>query len=104
MLECKKCHISLSKNNAYKELGDLILLCASGAKNILGPMALIVCQQTVELIAGQLSEGLATKTATPTEKEESRPEGRLPSPDKSGLCGGADGIRTRDLRRDRPAF
>src|SRR6266404_3507895 len=61
-------------------------------------------QQTVELIAGQLSEGLATKTATPTEDDESHPEGWLPSPGFPGFSGGADGIRTRDLRRDRPAF
>jgi hypothetical protein len=57
-------------------------------------------QQTVELIAGPLSD----KLATPAQKEESHPEGWLSSPVDTGLNGGADGTRTRDLRRDRPAF
>ena len=65
-------------------------------------------QQTVELIAGQLSRQLATKMATPAELDpentNSHPEGWLDAPDLSGLSGGADGTRTRDLRRDRPAF
>jgi integrase len=61
-------------------------------------------QQTVELIAGQLSEGLATKTATPTENEKGHSDEQPFPPGFPGLIGGADGIRTRDLRRDRPAF
>ncbi|MEN3335274.1 MAG: hypothetical protein V7641_4639 [Blastocatellia bacterium] len=61
-------------------------------------------RQTVELIAGPLSDKLATNMAIPTENTKSRPEGRLLVPDDSGVYGGADGTRTRDLRRDRPAF
>jgi hypothetical protein len=61
-------------------------------------------QQTVDLIGNELARQLYTKLYTPTENEESHPEGWLPTPDDSGLSGGADGIRTRDLRRDRPAF
>jgi len=61
-------------------------------------------QQTVDLIADGLTEIMGTKMGTVPEKEEDRPEERSLSPVDTGLSGGADGIRTRDLRRDRPAF
>jgi integrase len=61
-------------------------------------------QQTTELIAGELSRQLATKTATSSANEEDHPHEWSPTPDLSGLTGGADGTRTRDLRRDRPAL
>ena len=61
-------------------------------------------QQTVELIAGQLTRHLATKVATPPENTKDQSEDWSHVPDSSGLSGGADGTRTRDLRRDRPAF
>ena len=38
------------------------------------------------------------------EKEEDHPDGWSESSISTGLNGGADGTRTRDLRRDRPAF
>jgi hypothetical protein len=65
-------------------------------------------QQSVELIAGQLTRQLGTKlgtlSETAPENTNGLPEGRpqvlrLPLDN-----GGADGTRTRDLRRDRPAF
>ena len=61
-------------------------------------------QQTVELIAGQLSRQLSTnlspapKIVTPAAKR------RAKLPPFIDVNGGADGTRTRDLRRDRPAF
>jgi len=62
-------------------------------------------QQTVELIAGGINELLGTNLGTPAEnpttKEKSRSDEQLIPPDVSGLSGGADGTRTRDLRRDR---
>ena len=65
-------------------------------------------QQTVELIAGQLTRSLATKLATPIEEDAENTKDHseewshvLHLPQDSG---GADGTRTRDLRRDRPAF
>ncbi len=61
-------------------------------------------QETVELIAGEISELLGTNLGTSHQKEKSRPNEQLFPPDLSGLSGGADGTRTRDLRRDRPAF
>jgi hypothetical protein len=62
-------------------------------------------QQTVEQIAGQLTQQLeGTFRGTELEKEEDHPEEWSSSPVDTGLIGGADGIRTRDLRRDRPAF
>ena len=54
-------------------------------------------QQTVELIAGELGSGSDSATDTPTKREHV-------SRAKSLINGGADGTRTRDLRRDRPAF
>jgi integrase len=54
-------------------------------------------KQTVDLIAGEL--GWITDSATDT----ARKSNRVSSP-KSLINGGADGTRTRDLRRDRPAF
>ena len=65
-------------------------------------------QQTTGLIDGKLSEELerrtATKLATSPEKEEGQSEDWPDSVDFMKLFGGADGTRTRDLRRDRPAF
>ena len=62
-------------------------------------------QQTVEQIAGQLMEQLeGTNWGTSSENDESHSEEWLSSPGLPGLTGGADGTRTRDLRRDRPAF
>jgi integrase len=61
-------------------------------------------QQTVELIGNELARQLYTKLYTPTEKEKGHSDEQPLPPDSSGLIGGADGIRTRDLRRDRPAF
>ncbi len=53
--------------------------------------------QTVELIARALSEkSTATDTPTSEQKED--------SPESTERNGGDDGARTRDLRRDRPAF
>ncbi len=61
-------------------------------------------QQTVELIAGQLSRHVSTFLSPEPKNTNGLPEGRpqvlrLPLDN-----GGADGTRTRDLRRDRPAF
>jgi integrase len=64
-------------------------------------------KQTTELIAGKLVdelEGLATKTATTPENEESRQNDGSETTDNKGVNGGADGTRTRDLQRDRLAF
>ncbi len=61
-------------------------------------------QQTAELIAGKLTKGLGTNLGTEAEKTNDQPEdwsNVLLLPPETG---GADGIRTRDLRRDRPAF
>jgi len=52
-------------------------------------------QQTVELIAKKLSD-----TATDTPDSEAKKE----SSEVTEGIGGDDGVRTRDLRRDRPAF
>jgi len=52
MLQCKKCHIRLFENNAYREHGDLIIPCRCGAKNILGPVIFDkVMLPTLEVIA-----------------------------------------------------
>ncbi len=61
-------------------------------------------QQTVELIAGQLSRHVSTFLSPGPENTNSRPFGRLQVPRLPQDSGGADGTRTRDLRRDRPAF
>ena len=61
-------------------------------------------QQTVELIAGQLSRHLSTNLSTDPENTNTRHKGRVQVPHLRGVNGGADGTRTRDLRRDRPAF
>ena len=59
-------------------------------------------QQTVELIAGKLEEGLAfSEKAT---KKATVPISTTVTPRNLLINGGADGTRTRDLRRDRPAF
>ena len=58
--------------------------------------------QTVDLIAQVLFSGTPTSTPPPSEEDEKRggPETLIPE----GKVGGVDGARTRDLRRDRPAF
>ena len=64
-------------------------------------------QATTELIAGKLMdelEGLATKTATTPENDETADDGGLQTTDNKGINGGADGTRTRDLQRDRLKF
>ena len=61
-------------------------------------------QQTVELIAGRLSRHASTFLSPAPENTNGRPEGRPNVPHLRGISGGADGARTRDLRRDRPAF
>ena len=61
-------------------------------------------QQTVELIAGQLSRHLSTNLSPAPKIKRGRPEEQPQLPGFPGLNGGADGTRTRDLRRDRPAF
>jgi integrase len=61
-------------------------------------------QQTVELIAGQLQNSVATFLATPAKNTNTRHKGRVQVSRFTGFSGGADGTRTRDLRRDRPAF
>jgi hypothetical protein len=65
-------------------------------------------QQSVELIAGQLTRQLGTKLGTLSEttpentKDQSEDWSKVPF--YKVVNGGADGTRTRDLRRDRPAF
>jgi len=61
-------------------------------------------QQTVELIAGQLSRHVSTFLSPFPKNTNGRPEERPQVPHLRGVNGGADGTRTRDLRRDRPAF
>jgi hypothetical protein len=65
-------------------------------------------QQSVELIAGQLTRQLGTKlgtlSETAPENTNGLPEGRPQVLRLPQLSGGADGTRTRDLRRDRLGF
>jgi integrase len=61
-------------------------------------------QQSTELIAGQLGMALATKMATGPENTNARQQVTGESVPSIVDSGGADGTRTRDLRRDRPAF
>ena len=65
-------------------------------------------QQSVELIADQLSRQLGTKLGTPSETDakntKDQPEDWSKVLPLQQFNGGADGTRTRDLRRDRPAF
>jgi len=58
--------------------------------------------QTVDLIAQVLLRDTPTDTVAPGEraKKRTRPQVAVPK----GKFGGVDGTRTRDLRRDRPAF
>jgi len=58
--------------------------------------------QTVDLIAQVLLSDTPTDTVAlgEREKKETRPQVAVPK----GKFGGVDGTRTRDLRRDRPAF
>jgi hypothetical protein len=55
-------------------------------------------QQSAELIAGKLSEQLGAKIGTPSENTKDQSEDWSHVPDLSGLNGGADWTRTRDLR------
>jgi integrase len=61
-------------------------------------------QQSVELIAGKLTHQLATKRATPSKNTNTPRKPKGVSAAARLISGGADGTRTRDLRRDRPAF
>ena len=61
-------------------------------------------QQTIELIAGQRQESVATFLATPAKNTYTPRKTKGVGVPLAGLSGGADGTRTRDLRRDRPAF
>ena len=65
-------------------------------------------QQSVELIAGQLGEQLgkriSTFSGTKPKSKRAAPKRDSQAPVNTGFSGGADGTRTRDLRRDRPAF
>ena len=61
-------------------------------------------QQSVELIAGRLTDQLATKRATPSKNTNTPRKPKGVSAPFTAFNGGADGTRTRDLRRDRPAF
>ena len=61
-------------------------------------------QQTVELIAGQLSRHVSTFLSPEPKNKKASPKGRPQVPLNRLVNGGADGTRTRDLRRDRPAF
>jgi hypothetical protein len=58
-------------------------------------------QQSVELIAGELSRQLGTKSGTPSENTKDQSEDWSHVPIFKGPNGGADGTRTRDLRHDR---
>ncbi|MDT5155946.1 MAG: hypothetical protein QOH51_303 [Acidobacteriota bacterium] len=60
--------------------------------------------QSVERIGGRISAEIATFSATVTKSKKASPKGRSQTPAVPGFSGGADGTRTRDLRRDRPAF
>ena len=57
-------------------------------------------EQSVERIAGELSCQLATKWATSAKNRKGRSKERPILPSFTGLNGGADGTRTRGLRRD----
>lgn len=56
-------------------------------------------QQTVELIAGQLQTSVATFLATPAKSTKATPKGGFQAPVNRMVNGGADGTRTRALRR-----
>ena len=58
--------------------------------------------QTVDLIAQVLFSGTRSDTPTPEQPDEKDVGLELLIPE--GEVGGVDGTRTRDLRRDRPAF
>jgi hypothetical protein len=58
-------------------------------------------QQSVELIAGQLGKQLSTFLGTKAKKKKAARKGSPQLPAVPGFSGGADGTRTRDLRRDR---
>jgi len=58
--------------------------------------------QTVDLIAQVLFSDTRSDTPTPVETDENGVGLELLIPE--GGIGGVDGTRTRDLRRDRPAF
>ena len=58
--------------------------------------------QTVDLIAQVLFSDTSTGTPAPGEIDENEDVSETLIPE--GEVGGVDGTRTRDLRRDRPAF
>ena len=58
--------------------------------------------QTVDLIAQVLLSDTPTDTGAPSETEKKVTVSQVAVP--KGKFGGVDGTRTRDLRRDRPAF
>ena len=58
--------------------------------------------QTVDLIAQVLLSDTPTDTVALGEREKKRTRPQVAVP--KGKFGGVDGTRTRDLRRDRPAF
>ena len=55
-------------------------------------------------IAGKLSRNMATKTSCASKNTKGRSKEQPQVAGLSAVSGGADGTRTRDLRRDRPAF
>jgi hypothetical protein len=70
----------------------------------LGHLDSSLAKESVERIGGRISEKIATLSATPTKSKKATPKGGFQTPVNRMVSGGADGTRTRDLRRDRPAF
>ena len=60
--------------------------------------------QSVQRIGDRIAEKIATFSATPVKKKKVARKSNLHPSVFTGFSGGADGTRTRDLRRDRPAF
>jgi hypothetical protein len=60
--------------------------------------------ESVERIGGRISEHISTFSGTKAKKKKAARKGSPQPPAVPGFIGGADGTRTRDLRRDRPAF
>ena len=75
----------------------------SGALERYKHLDLRFANQSVERIGGRLSRQIATNSATPL-KITATAEKRRGALQSLYVNGGADGTRTRDLRRDRPAF
>jgi hypothetical protein len=57
--------------------------------------------QSVGRIGERIAEKIATFSASPHKSKRASPKGRPQTPAAPGFSGGADGTRTRDLRRDR---